>query len=131
MLRLYRHSISESPKILKVSPVFSEELVARHVISRLEQLRFRHLKFLRLLATLGWLAATAEHLSMTPSAASMMLKEIESIFGAKLFCRQGRGMALTDQGRALLPRCQTVPGELRPRGPCPANRHVQPYWASS
>jgi DNA-binding transcriptional LysR family regulator len=83
---------------------------------RLEQLRIRQLKFVGLLASLGSLAATAERLSMTPSAASMMLKEIESIFGAKLFFRQGRGMALTEQGRALLPRCQTVMGEIGAMG---------------
>ena len=53
---------------------------------------------------------------MTPSAASMMLKEIEGIFGAKLFRRQGRGMALTEQGRTLLPRCQTVLGEVGAMG---------------
>ncbi len=81
-------------------------------INRLEHLRIKQLKFIGLLASLGSLAATAEHLSMTPSAASMMLKEIEGIFNAKLFRRQGKGMALTEQGRALLPRCQTVLGEV-------------------
>jgi LysR family transcriptional regulator, regulator of abg operon len=79
---------------------------------QLDQLRIRHLKFIRLLSEMGSLAATAEHLSMTPSAASMMLKEIEGIFSVKLFQRQGRGMALTPQGQALLPRCQTVLGEV-------------------
>ena len=79
---------------------------------RLDQLRIRHLKFVSLLASKGSLAATAEHLSMSPSAASMMLKEIEGVFGAKLFRRQGRGMALTEQGMGLLPRCQTVLGEV-------------------
>ena len=83
---------------------------------RLHQLRIRQLKFVTLLASLGSLAATAEQLSMTPSAASMMLKEIEDIFGAKLFRRQGRGMALTEQGLALLPRCQTVLGEVGAMG---------------
>ena len=83
---------------------------------RLDQLRVKQLKFVRMLASLGSLAATAEHLSMTPSAASMMLKEIEGIFAVKLFCRQGRGMALTAQGRALLPRCQTVLGEVSAMG---------------
>jgi DNA-binding transcriptional LysR family regulator len=83
---------------------------------RLDQLRVRQLRFLGQLATHGSLAATAEHLSMTPSAASMMLKEIEGIFGAKLFYRQGRGMALTDAGRAVLPRCRTVLGEVGAMG---------------
>jgi len=83
---------------------------------RLDQLRVRQLRFLSLLASQGSLAATAERLSMTPSAASMMLKEIEGLFGAKLFRRQGRGMALTDAGRALLPRCETVLGEVGAMG---------------
>ena len=83
---------------------------------RLDQLRVKQLRFLGLLATAGSLAATAEHLSMTPSAASMMLKEIEGLFGTKLFRRQGRGMALTDEGRALMPRCQTVLGEVGAMG---------------
>ncbi len=83
---------------------------------RLDQLRIRHLKFVGLLANVGSLAATAEHLSMTPSAASMMLKEIEGLFGAKLFRRQGRGMTITEQGRALMPRCQTVLGEVGAMG---------------
>ena len=83
---------------------------------RLDQLRVRQLRFLSLLASLGSLAATAEHLAMTPSAASMMLKEIEGLFATKLFRRQGRGMVLTDEGRALLPRCQTVLGEVGAMG---------------
>jgi DNA-binding transcriptional LysR family regulator len=83
---------------------------------RLEQLRIKHLKFVGLLASLGTLAATAEVLSMTPSAASMMLKEIESLFGARLFRRKGRGMVLTEHGVALLPRCQTVLGEVDAMG---------------
>ena len=83
---------------------------------RLDQLRVKQLRFLSLLAAQGSLAATAEQLAMTPSAASMMLKEIEGLFGTKLFRRQGRGMAPTDEGRALLPRCQTVLGEVGAMG---------------
>lgn len=79
---------------------------------RTNQLRIKHLKFVDLLAKLGSLAATADQLSMTPSAASMMLKEIEAIFGVKMFIRQGRGMVPTEQGQGLLPRCRTVLGEV-------------------
>lgn len=84
--------------------------------SRLNQLKVRQLRFIELLATLGSLAATAEHLSITPSAASMMLKEIEDIFSAKLFERRGRGMSLTAQGQMVLPRCKTVLGEIGAMG---------------
>jgi DNA-binding transcriptional LysR family regulator len=83
---------------------------------RLDQLRIKQLRFLTLLAAEGSLAATADRLSMTPSAASMMLKEIEGLFGTKLFRRQGRGMSLTDDGRDLLPRCRTVLGEIGAMG---------------
>ena len=83
---------------------------------RLDQLRVKQLRFLSLLASQGSLAATAEHLAMTPSAASMMLKEIEGLFGVKLFRRQGRGMAPTEAGQTLLPRCQTVLGEVGAMG---------------
>lgn len=83
---------------------------------RLDSLRVKQLRFLSLLASKGSLAATAEQLSMTPSAASMMLKEIEGLFGTKLFRRQGRGMAPTTEGRALLPRWQTVLGEVGAMG---------------
>lgn len=83
---------------------------------RLDQLRVKQLRFISLLANRGSLSATAEHLSMTQSAASMMLKDIESLFNVKLFRRQGRGMVLTDEGRALMPRCQTVLGEVGAMG---------------
>lgn len=83
---------------------------------RLDQLRVKQLRFISLLAASGSLSATAEQLSMTQSAASMMLKDIESLFDVKLFRRQGRGMAMTHEGRALMPRCQTVLGEVGAMG---------------
>jgi DNA-binding transcriptional LysR family regulator len=46
------------------------------------------LKLVFSLTEKGAFAATAVHLAMTPSAGDMMLKEIESIFAAKLFQRQ-------------------------------------------
>ncbi len=78
---------------------------------RIDQLRIRQLRFVCLLADAGSLAATAEQLHMTPSAAGMLLRDIETLFGTKLFERQGRGMAPTAAARALLPRCRTLLGE--------------------
>jgi LysR family transcriptional regulator, benzoate and cis,cis-muconate-responsive activator of ben and cat genes len=93
-------------------------------LPRLDHLRVKQLRFLGLLAVPGSPAATVEVLSMTPSAASMMLNEIEGLFGAKLFTRQGRGMAPTDAGRALLPCGHTVLGEVGAQAPVgpPAQR---------
>jgi len=93
-------------------------------LPRLDALRVKQLRFLDLLASAGSLAATADRLAMTPSAASMMLKEIEGLFGTKLFRRQGRGMVLTDEGRALLPRWQTVLGEPGAMGAAPRGAGV-------
>ena len=81
--------------------------------SRLQYLRIRHLRFLQLLDELGSLAAVAEQLSLSPSAASMMLKEIEQLVGVKLFVRAGRGMAATEYARMILPRCRTMLGEAQ------------------
>jgi DNA-binding transcriptional LysR family regulator len=83
---------------------------------RLDQLRVKQLRFLDLLESHGTLAATAERLAMSPSAASMMLSEIERHFGTKLFRRQGRGMGLTEAGHALMPRCRAVLGEVDAMG---------------
>jgi DNA-binding transcriptional LysR family regulator len=112
----HTRNISESAVILNSSSAFPELFSFSMPTHRLEHLRIKQLKFVSLLASLGSLAATAEALSLSPSAASMMLKEIETLFRAKLFRREGRGMSLTAQGRALLPRCQTVLGEVSAMG---------------
>ena len=51
-----------------------------------------------------------------PTRANINWKDIESLFDVKLFRRQGRGMAMTHEGRALMPRCQTVLGEVGAMG---------------
>ena len=44
---------------------------------------------------------------------SQQLKKLETSLGVRLFDRLGRGMALTDAGRALLPRARAILGEIR------------------
>jgi DNA-binding transcriptional LysR family regulator len=80
--------------------------------ARLDFLRVRHLRFIALLHELGSLAAVAERVSVSASAASMMLREIDNLLGAQLFRRAGRGMAPTQEGEGLLARVHTILGEV-------------------
>ncbi|MBL4837611.1 MAG: LysR family transcriptional regulator [Kordiimonadaceae bacterium] len=48
-------------------------------------------------------SAAAKELNMTPSAISYQVKNLENYFGAVLFDRKARGVALTEIGRAYLP----------------------------
>lgn len=54
----------------------------------------RHLSF----------TAAAEEIGMTQSAVSQQVKALETRLGAALFTRRARGLALTDDGRRLLPQ---------------------------
>ena len=50
----------------------------------------------------------AEALHLTQSAASAAVAALEARYGAKLFDRVGRGLALSDAGAAFLPEAQAV-----------------------
>ncbi|MDG6754540.1 LysR family transcriptional regulator, partial [Staphylococcus aureus] len=52
----------------------------------------------------GSLSAAAGHLSLSQPAATKMLQEIESVFGAALVQRTTRGAALTSRGELALGR---------------------------
>jgi LysR family glycine cleavage system transcriptional activator len=53
----------------------------------------RHLSFTR----------AADELAVTPAAVSQQVKLLEELLGARLFERRSRALALTDEGRAMLP----------------------------
>jgi len=53
----------------------------------------RHLNFTR----------AADELNLTPTAVSQHVKKLEQRYGVQLFRRVPRGLALTDEGQALLP----------------------------
>lgn len=72
--------------------------------ARLDRLRIRHLRFLELIEVHGSLSAAAGQLSLSQPAATKMLQEIESVFGAALVERTTRGAALTPAGRIALGR---------------------------
>jgi LysR family glycine cleavage system transcriptional activator len=52
--------------------------------------------------------SAAEELSMTQSAVSQQIKNLESAMGRTLFLRRARGLELTDEGRGYLPTVQAA-----------------------
>lgn len=61
----------------------------------------RSLQAFTAVARAGSVVAAAEELSVTPSAISHLLRELERRLGVTLVRRQGRGLALTDDGERL------------------------------
>lgn len=66
-----------------------------------DRIKQRHLRCLVEVVRLGRLAAAAEAMSVTPSAASKTLRELEEIVGVKLVERSRRGLAPTAAGDIL------------------------------
>jgi molybdate transport repressor ModE-like protein len=69
---------------------------ARH---RLDRLRLRHLRLLELIERDGSLGSAARALGTSQPAATLLLRELEAVFGARLAERTARGARLTDAGR--------------------------------
>lgn len=76
-------------------------------------LKLRHLRLLQEVQDTGQLGLAAERLGMAQPAASRLLAEIESIVGAPIHERHGRGTLLTAVGAALARRAARVLMELR------------------
>ena len=68
----------------------------------------RQLRTIREIARLGTIAAAAESLGFTPSAVSQQMTALESAVGVDVLERIGRGVRLTDAGRALVDRADSV-----------------------
>ncbi len=67
-------------------------------------LKLRQIETFCELARQGSLALTAERLSLTESAISVSVHELEKQLGESLFNKQGRRLVLSDRGRELLPQ---------------------------
>ncbi|GGH32162.1 LysR family transcriptional regulator [Alsobacter metallidurans] len=59
-------------------------------------------------ARLGSLSRAASHLHMAQPTISLRLRDLEAALAVKLFARNGRGLALTADGLALLPRASAL-----------------------
>jgi DNA-binding transcriptional LysR family regulator len=66
------------------------------------------LRLLRDFAERGTVQATAEALSLTPSAVSQQLKRLQREAGVELFEPQGRRVRLTEAGRVLVARADEI-----------------------
>jgi LysR family carnitine catabolism transcriptional activator len=65
------------------------------------------------IARLQSFSKAAERIHLSPSGISMMVKELEEQFGARLFERTTRTVTLTDAGRRLQPVAERIVGDLR------------------
>ena len=68
----------------------------------------RQIKYFVATAELGQISRAAVELSVTQSAVTISIRELEEGLGYKLFVRQSRGMELTDNGRHFLTRAYAI-----------------------
>jgi DNA-binding transcriptional LysR family regulator len=66
------------------------------------------LEVFRVVARYGSITAAAQTLRFTQSAVSRQIATLEGELGARVFDRLPRGVALTEEGRALLPHAEAV-----------------------
>lgn len=72
----------------------------------------RRMRVLLHVARTGSLAAAAAELGYTPSAVSQQIRALERELGTVVLERRGRGVVLTEPGRALADRAQRIVDEL-------------------
>ncbi|MCK2184153.1 LysR substrate-binding domain-containing protein [Halomonas getboli] len=76
------------------------------------QVSFRQLQVFASVARLGTVSAAAEALSLSQSATSQALADLERQLGVALFERPGRRLVLNELGRGLLPRAEALLDDL-------------------
>jgi len=81
-------------------------------VYRSDRLRFRHLRLLDLVHRNGSLGSAARALGISQPAATLLVRELESAFGASLVLRDRRGARLTAAGRRALERLRIALSSL-------------------
>ncbi len=76
------------------------------------------------IAQAGSLAAAADILHVSPAALSKAMSIFETEFGVPVFRRSGRGIVLTEQGKALLPRAEQAIEHVRSLKPVEGTRQA-------
>ena len=68
----------------------------------------RQLKYFVAVAELGQISHASKELSISQSAVTMAIKEIEARLGQAVFFRSSNGVMLTDVGRLFLPKAKQI-----------------------
>jgi LysR family transcriptional regulator of abg operon len=71
-------------------------------------MEMQHLHHFIVTAQLGSVGKAADELNLTQSGVSRSLRTLEDLLGLPLFKREARGVLLTEFGRQLLPRAQSI-----------------------
>ena len=75
-------------------------------------MELRHLRLVETVAAEGSLTKAVSKLSVSPSALSHQLKEVENEIGVQLFYRVNKKLVITDAGRILLRSAQRILKEM-------------------
>lgn len=81
---------------------FNADILANMETNRIRQIKLRHLSAFVETVRHGSLKAAAQQISLTQSAISKTIKDLEAILGVLLLKRDRGGIALTHEGRAFL-----------------------------
>lgn len=80
-------------------------------------LTLRQIEIFSAVARTGSTVAAAQAVSLSQSATSAALQQLETALGAPLFERAGRHLVLNDAGRALLPQALSLLEQAHARQP--------------
>lgn len=81
-------------------------------------MELQQLRYFVAVAEQGGFSRAAEHCRVAQPSLSQQIRKLEEELGARLFDRMGRRVALTDAGRALLPRARRILAEVRDASQC-------------
>ena len=76
-------------------------------------MELRQLRYFVAAAEAGTISRAADRCGIAQPSLSQQVRALEHSLGVTLFDRLGRGVALTDAGRALLPRAKRILAEVR------------------
>ncbi len=76
-------------------------------------MEIHQLRYFVAAAEAGSISRAADRCHVAQPSLSQQIKKLEQAVGMPLFDRLGRGVALTDAGRALLPRARRILSEIR------------------